>query len=248
MNGGLAIVTMRATDAYEEVGITAPADGGSREEHVVVEDYAEPAPAGLTRATWTGWTAVAASVLWVAALVFLARDAFAAMSPLALAQFGAAAATVPALAGILWIASLRTSQSEARRFATTAHAMRVEAQALESSVAVLGEQIELRRQELAEQVRLLTALAMPPPTPCPDGRHLSEEKIDTADVHARALTAAAETAQAKLEHADRHDAARRHRNAGADDRAGARRPHRGRTDRRARRSGGGVAARGARLR
>ena len=194
MNGGLAIVEMRATEAYEES--EAPAMPSEPEP---VADWAEPEPKGNARATWLGWGAVALSLLWVGALAYLARGYVAKMTPLELAQFGAAAATVPALAGIVWLASLRTSTAEARRFATSAHAMRVEAQALESAVAVLGEQIETRRQQLAEQVRLLTALGDAATNRLASiGRHLSEE-IDTADIHARALTAAAETAQTKLD-------------------------------------------------
>jgi hypothetical protein len=194
MNGGLAIVEMRATEAFEEIGAGVTATGPEP-----VAEWVEPQPEGNARASWVGWSVVALSLVWVGALVFLARDSFAAMTPLALAQFGAAAATVPALAGIVWLASLRTSGAEARRFATSAHRMRAEAQALESTVAVLGEQIEERRQQLAEQIRLLTALGDAATNRLASiGRHLSEE-IDTADIHARALTSAAETAQAKLD-------------------------------------------------
>ena len=39
-----------------------------------------------------GWVAIALAVLWVAALLWLARDSLGAMTPLALAQFGAALA------------------------------------------------------------------------------------------------------------------------------------------------------------
>lgn len=192
MNGGLAIVEMRATEAYEE-----PAEA---------QPFAEPAPVfnedlpeGSARRRVVGILAVGLSLAWIGGLVLLARDSLAGMTPLALAQFGAAAATVPALAGILWLIALRTSTAEARRFAASAHAMRVEAQALESTIAILGDAVEERRVQLAEQVRLLTALGDAATNRLATiGRGLSEE-IDQADVHARALAAAAERTQERLD-------------------------------------------------
>ncbi|NJR77429.1 hypothetical protein [Sphingomonas corticis] len=192
MNGGLAIVETRATEAYEEQAEAQP--------------FAEPAPVfnedlpeGGARRRAVGIAAVVLSLAWVGALLWLARDDLAFMSALGVAQLGAAAATVPALAGILWLVALRTSTAEARRFAASAHAMRVEAQALESTVAILGDAVEERRQQLAEQVRLLTALGDAATNRLATiGRGLSEE-IDQADVHARALAAAAERTQAQLD-------------------------------------------------
>ena len=79
---------------------------------------------------------------WVGAIVWLARDSLASMPPLALAQFGATLATVPALAGIVWLAALRTSRTEAQRFGATARQMRAEAAALGHTVTALGHAIE----------------------------------------------------------------------------------------------------------
>ncbi|KQT33816.1 hypothetical protein ASG29_06200 [Sphingomonas sp. Leaf412] len=183
---------MRATELYEEPQAAPPPA-----EAVGVWEN-EP-PMGSARRRAVGIGAVAASLVWIGVLIWLARDSLTTMTPLALAQFGAAAATVPALAGILWLVALRTSTAEARRFATSAHAMRNEAEALESTVAILGETIEERRRQLAEQVRLLTALGDAATNRLASiGRGLSEE-IDQADVHARSLAGMAERAQERLD-------------------------------------------------
>ncbi|KTT76246.1 hypothetical protein NS334_01370 [Sphingomonas endophytica] len=150
----------------------------------------------LRRRMILGWLAAALAAGWVALLVWLASPTLPTMTPLALAQFGAAAATVPALAGIVWLLALRTSDAEARRFGATARAMRTEAAALEGAVASLGDEIEERRAALAEQVRLLTALGEAATARLATiGEELSAE-IARADGHARALgTATGEAAE-----------------------------------------------------
>lgn len=163
---------------------------------VYSDDAGMAAP--LRRRAVVGWLAIALAVAWVAALVWLARDAFATMPPLALAHFGAAAATVPALAGIVWLVGLRTSDAEARRFGATARAMRIESAALEGAVASLGDEIEARRGALAEQVRLLTALGEAATARLATiGTDLSEE-VGRAATHSRALTDTAGAAQEQL--------------------------------------------------
>ncbi|PZQ62677.1 MAG: hypothetical protein DI544_00155 [Sphingomonas taxi] len=152
----------------------------------------------LRRRMILGWVAVALAFGWVALLLWVARDALADMPPLALAQFGAAAAAVPALAGIIWLLGLRTSDAEARRFGATARAMRIESAALEGAVATLGEEIEERRTALAEQVRLLTALGEAATARLATiGDDLSVE-IGRADAQARALSSSAGQAQEQL--------------------------------------------------
>lgn len=157
------------------------------------------AAAPLRRRTVLGWVAVVLAIGWVAALLWIARDALATMPALVLAQFGAAAATVPALAGIVWLLTLRTSDAEARRFGATARAMRTESLALEGAVAALGEEIEERRTALAEQVRLLTALGEAATARLATiGEELSAE-IARADSHARALANATGHAAEQLD-------------------------------------------------
>ena len=70
-------------------------------------------------------------------------------------------ATVPTLIGILYLLSLRTSGAEAKRFGTTARAMRAEAAALEATVATLSARIELNRAELAHQTQAFEVLGPP---------------------------------------------------------------------------------------
>ncbi|WP_294196197.1 hypothetical protein [uncultured Sphingomonas sp.] len=161
------------------------------------DDDAAEAP--LRRRAILGWVAVVLALVWVSALLWIARDALATMSALELAQFGAAAAMVPALAGIVWLLALRTSDVEARRFGTTARAMRLESAALESTVAALGDEIEARRGTLAEQVRLLTALGEAATARLATiGADLSDE-IARAEAHARALSNATDHAGEQLD-------------------------------------------------
>ncbi|PCG10685.1 hypothetical protein COA17_04700 [Sphingomonas ginsenosidimutans] len=198
MNGGPSIIEFRATDS------DTPSPGRDLqpfdEAPLPVSDHADPAETAepSRRGAILGWAAVVVALAWVGAIVWLARDSLASMPPLALAQFGATLATVPALAGIVWLAALRTSRTEAQRFGATARQMRAEAAALGDTVTALGHAIEERRVALAEQVRLLTALGDAATARLASiGRGLSEE-IDQADVHARALAHAADAAQAQL--------------------------------------------------
>lgn len=138
------------------------------------------------------------AVAWVGGLIWIARDSLGAMPPPALAQFGAALAAVPALAGIVWLIVLRSSRAEARRFGETARAMRSEAAALERTVGALAAALEENRQRLADQVRQLGAIGDSATARLAAiGRGLSEE-IDQADVHARSLAEAAGAAQNSL--------------------------------------------------
>ncbi|MBY9062244.1 hypothetical protein K7957_04785 [Sphingomonas yunnanensis] len=146
-----------------------------------------------------GWVATALAAAWVAALLWLARDSLAAMTPLALAQFGAALATVPALAGVVWLAALRTSTAEAQRFGATARAMRGEAVALENTVAVLGTTIEDQRTQMAEQVRLLTALGDAATARLADIAGTLSAEVQRVDAQTGTLLATAGAAHERLD-------------------------------------------------
>jgi len=153
---------------------------------------------GVNRRRWVGVVAIVAALAWVAALLWIARGELMTMNALALAQFAAAAATVPVLAGIVWLIALRTSRAEALRFGASARAMRAEAHALETRVAALGQTLDDQRAMLAEQVRILGALGDAATARLATiGRGLSEE-IDQADIHARALSSSAELAHQHL--------------------------------------------------
>jgi hypothetical protein len=203
MTGGPSIIDIRTRDAAETTAPTAIAPTAEIVDTFALDDtevelfsggYVAPSP-------WRSfgpYALVAVAVLWVVGLIWLARATLGTMPPLALAQFGAALATVPALAGIAWLIALRTSRAEADRFGATARAMQAEAAALERTVAQLAAALEDNRQRIADQVRQLGAIGDSATARLAGiGRGLSEE-IDQADVHARSLAEAAGVAQNNL--------------------------------------------------
>lgn len=201
MTGGPVIIDMRARDTGETAApaVAAPADVSEtylldEPPETMNEEELPPSP----------WRTAAPLVLgglcllWVVALLWLARGSLGGMSALGVAQLGGALASVPALAGIVWLIGLRTSRAEAQRFGATARAMRAEATALEQTVAALASALEDNRERLADQVRQLGAIGDSATARLSAiGRGLSEE-IDQADVHARSLAEAAGNAQDKL--------------------------------------------------
>ena len=201
MNGGPSFISdVRMTDAAAPAGVAGPPPVMEPRLYVTdplsIDDF--DTNDRLRRRAVVGWAAVAAATAWIVLLLWLAFDSFARMTALELAQFGAAAATVPALAGIIWLVSLRSSTAEARRFGATAQAMRSEAEALDSVLAVLGEDIEERRAELAEHVRLLTTLGDAATSRLATvGRELAGE-IGRAEGHARTLGESAGDAHAQV--------------------------------------------------
>jgi hypothetical protein len=202
MTGGPSIIDMRARNAE---AAASPATGELAADPVVLSSFDDDDEVGqhgyVSPSPWQtiGPAAlVIGAVAWVAGLIWIARDSIGAMPPLALAHFGAALATVPALAGIVWLIGLRTSRAEAHRFNETARAMRAEAAALERTVGTLAAALEDNRQRVADQVRQLGAIGDSATARLSAiGRGLSEE-IDQADVHARSLAEAAGAAQNNL--------------------------------------------------
>lgn len=135
------------------------------------------------------------SLAWVAGLLWLARDLLPGLSPLDLAQLGAALAVVPTLIGVLWLLALRSSQAEARRFGATAAAMRAQAASLEASVARLTAAVAAERDALGQQVAELLARGdMAAERLGAIGRGLAEE-VARADAQALSLAEAAAGAQ-----------------------------------------------------
>ena len=201
MNGGPSIVGLRAADTAQPFVADPPQEAAEAAAVVVdsPEEWVDEPPPRNTARLLVGGAALLAALLWVGWLVYAARGEIGTMAPLALAQFGAALAAVPALAGIVWLLALRTSRAEATRFNDTARAMRAEAQSLEQTVAILSGAIDDRRAALSEHVRLLTTLGDKATDRLATiGRNLSEE-IDQADVHARALSESAGAATAGLD-------------------------------------------------
>ena len=151
MDGGSRIIGLRpATDAEldEHVGAGDPSSA-AHDGFDVVEVMDPPR---------LGWVVpVLGSILalaWAGAMLWFARDEFP-MAPLPLAQFAATLCVPPILVAMLCLLSLRTSRVEAARFGATARAMRAESQALERTVATLGDRIEANRAALAEQAAAL---------------------------------------------------------------------------------------------
>ncbi|WBH17561.1 coiled-coil domain-containing protein [Sphingomonas radiodurans] len=202
MTGGPSIIDIRTRETGEAISMPEPEPTPDIFEHYALADDSDAAGGGyVAPSLWrSGAPIVLATVAaaWVVALLWMARNTFGSMSALDLAQFGAALATVPALAGIAWLIALRTSRAEATRFGASARAMRAEAAALEQTVATLAGALEDNRHRLADQVRQFSAIGDGATARLAAiGRGLSEE-IDQADVHARSLAEAAGTAQNNL--------------------------------------------------
>jgi hypothetical protein len=121
-----------------------------------------------------GWVVPSLAVLvvlgWFGTMGWLLRGSFAPpVDPARLVQLIAALCVPPALIGILYLLTLRTSRAEARRFGASARAMRAEAASLERVVATLSRKIEENRAALAEQTNILIAMG-----------ERASEKLETA--------------------------------------------------------------------
>ena len=200
------IIDMRADSATND----AHASGG----YVQSADYpaehdsewpAEPLPwtdAAEPETPRLAWlpAALAAllSLLWVGGMLWLARDQIPFLLPVDLAQFVAALAVVPVLIGIVYLLALRTSRREARRFGSTAAAMRAEAASLERTVAMLSHALDGNRRQLAEQVATLKTMGDNASERLTSVSRGMAQQIDQAEAHAYALSQAAADAQQSL--------------------------------------------------
>jgi len=144
---------------------------------------------------WLGWIAAITGLAWIGAILWLARNTLLSLTPVALAQFVASLAMVPALIGIIWLLAMRTSRREARRFGETARAMRREAASLERTVAAVSATLETNRHALADQIKTLMTMGDGANERLSSiGRNLTGE-IDQADRHATTLREAADKAK-----------------------------------------------------
>jgi division protein CdvB (Snf7/Vps24/ESCRT-III family) len=102
------------------------------------------------------WLAVAS---WFAGMGWLAWPSIEqGMAPVALIELIAALCVPPALVGILYLLTLRTSRAEARRFGATARKMRAEAALLERVLAAISQKVAENHAVLAEHSTALTSL------------------------------------------------------------------------------------------
>jgi hypothetical protein len=127
------------------------------------EPYLEAAEDDEPRRSALGWllpaVAIVAVLGWLGGMGWLLAPSFRVpVPPAELVQLIAALCVPPALVGILWLLSQRTSSAEARRFGDTARAMRDEAASLERTVAALSRKIEENRAALAGQTTALMAM------------------------------------------------------------------------------------------
>lgn len=119
------------------------------------ENAAEPARFGwlapaLALAVITGWSGFFGWAQWPAAAAGATRQQW--------AEWIVAWAVPVGLVGIVWLLAMRSSRTEAKRFAASAALMNRESVALEARLKVVNRELSLAREFLAAQSRDLEAL------------------------------------------------------------------------------------------
>ncbi len=196
MNGGSALGSARVDDGHAPFLATPPLDlaGSTLTTDEEPEAYRPPEPLRLLLPA----LALLLAAVWVGAACWLGRDAVVRMPWPALIEFAAAVASVPVLIGVVWLLTQRTSRAEARRFAHTAAGMRVEAAALERTVASLAAALNRNREHLAEQARGFEELGIQASDKLARVGSDWAAEMAQAEQHSAALAAAARDAQASL--------------------------------------------------
>lgn len=147
---------------------------------------------------WPLVLAVAIASLWMAAVLAWGLVFSAELSPAVLAPLVTLALAGPMLIAILWLVAQRSSRVEQRRFALTAHEMRVEAIALERAVAAIGQALAANRSELSAQAIALSEMAQAAEMRFNAiARDLADD-IQMVEAHGRTLAEVAGTSQASL--------------------------------------------------
>ncbi len=192
MNGG-SIIGIRgdAVDTDAQAFAEQPQSTPSWEQPV--DDHLVDPPA-----RWPAVVAFAAVAIWLAAVLWLARDTLPALGPVALLQFVAALCVVPVAIGIGWLLLRRTSRAEAQRFGASARQMRAEAAALERTVAALANAIDSNRVQLADQAAALAAMGEAANDRLAGLAHGITAEVARVDSHARNLAESSAVAQASL--------------------------------------------------
>lgn len=103
-----------------------------------------------------------------------------------------------ALIGVAYLLVMRSSQREARRFATTSRGLRAESAALESVLRNLSTQIAENRILLAEQAQELTGIGESATTRLQGASRALGGEIETLARHAHTLKTAANTARTDI--------------------------------------------------
>ncbi len=204
MNGGSRIIDIRqagtistAEQRQESVApsLTPPAvDVGADENATDEADIVAP------RFRWVvPLLAALVSLSWIGAMLALSWQALPTLDAVAVASFIAALCVPPALVGIALLLGLRTSKAEARRFGSTAAAMRAEARQLEQTVKALGAAIDANRHALADQATILMAIGDGTVARLASIGSSMAEQLRIADDHGKQLTESAKGAQATLD-------------------------------------------------
>jgi hypothetical protein len=168
------------------------------EQDYLIEEEEEPARGG-------GWwlpaaLAIIAALGWLGAAIWLALPTLRGpMEPVALIELLAAMCVPPALIGVLYLLSLRTSRAEAKRFGATARAMRAEAASLERVVATLSRKIAENREMLAEQTNVLIAMGDRAAERIESVAAHVGEKAQAIDTSSRTLADASAEAERRVE-------------------------------------------------
>ncbi|WP_241490892.1 hypothetical protein [Sphingomonas sanguinis] len=162
-----------------------------------LDEGAEPAePTPPARAPMI--LAIAAALVWAGAVLGWGLSRTSELSPATLAPLVTMALAGPMLIAILWLIVQRTSRAEQRRFAMTAHDMRIEALALERAVEAIGQALAANRSELSAQAVALSEMAQAAETRFNTiARDLADD-IQMVEAHGRTLAEIAGTSQASL--------------------------------------------------
>lgn len=151
MNGGSIIVGLRGR-GHEDSGVVEEIPGPLD----LTEDFDEPGEPIWGRVAAVA--VIALSIIWIAAMVWLNWPQLTSGVALSIASFAALVSMPLTLVGVVWLLVMRTSRAEARRFGTTARAMRMEAARLERVVATMSRRLEDSRQALQEQTNQMLSL------------------------------------------------------------------------------------------
>ena len=142
--------------------------------------------------------AIAVALIWAGAVLAWGLSRTTAFSPATLSPLVTMALAGPMLIAILWLIVQRSSRAEQRRFAMTAHDMRVEAMALDRAVGAIGQALAANRSELSAQAIALSEMAQAAETRFNAiARDLADD-IQMVEAHGRTLAEVAATSQASL--------------------------------------------------
>jgi len=137
---------------------------------------------------------------WIAAASFAFIENLGGLAPtlLAITSFIASLSAPLALLGVAVILALRSSRSEARRFAATIERLRDEEARLATSLADMARRIDANRVALAEQGSILVSLGEDTATRLSDATEAMRGQLDTITRHSATLKNSASGARADM--------------------------------------------------